>query len=584
MAPTVGTLRRLLRGALLAAALLAVCLGPAFAVTPSNVRSPLPNAASPLGINLATVTSASSEQPFLNVLKMNGGWRTADSYGHDTGEEKYLHLDSNGWPISLEAINDPKPQKFTEVMLLMLGPSPNTPNGPYPSGQYVVRYRGRGTIKYSFDAIKDPSLSRPGRDVIAVTPAPGGGIRLEITSTDPNHAGNYIRDIQVVGADEEQALLTGRVFNPKFLRILQNFRVLRFMDWFHTNGSTMTAWRQRVLPSYFAWGTNAGVPYEVSIKLANTLSADPWINVPAMADDDYIKQLATLVHNDLGSEQKVYVEYTNEGWNTSSQQGVWIAAQAQSSFPSAPDWQRPRIWFGVRTAQMCDIWKSVWKGDADRVVCVLGAQAATPWSATIALDCPGWSEAPCYKHGLGAVAVAPYFGDEGVPMSFASQPDGGLSRLFASLTSQTEAGVPAGGYLGEALARVRAYHSALAPYNLPLIAYEGGQSFVGLHSSVLTNLYIAANRDPRMGMAYTYYLGQWKADGGQLFVLYNDVGPGSQYGEWGALESIMQTASPLRSAPPKWQAIQDFISHNPCWWADCNASGGLVPSHRGHRF
>jgi hypothetical protein len=65
-------------------------------------------------------------------------------------------------------------------------------------------------------------------------------------------------------------------------------------------------------------------------------------------------------------------------------------------------------------------------------------------------------------------------------------------------------------------------------------------------------------------------------------VLFNDIGPGSQYGEWAALESIMQTTSPLTSAPTKWQAIQNFITQNGCWWANCagtvSSSVGSVPA------
>ena len=83
---------------------------------------------------------------------------------------------------------------------------------------------------------------------------------------------------------------------------------------------------------------------------------------------------------------------------------------------------------------------------------------------------------------------------------------------------------------------------------------------------------MAANRDPRMGQAYTRYFQQWKTVGGQLFMHYNDVGAGSKYGSWGAIESIMQTITPLSSAPPKWQAIQSFISGNPCWWPNCSGT------------
>ena len=71
----------------------------------------------------------------------------------------------------------------------------------------------------------------------------------------------------------------------------------------------------------------------------------------------------------------------------------------------------------------------------------------------------------------------------------------------------------------------------LAPYHLPLVAYEGGQGFVG--GGALGNLYTAANRDPRMGAAYTTYFQQWKANGGQLFNDFADITGYGQYGSWG---------------------------------------------------
>src|ERR1700736_1551489 len=92
------------------------------------------NANSPLGINLNQVSYYSPEQPFLDIFKTNGGFSTQNSAGKGTGEEKYLNLDANGWPISLKAVNSPSPQRFTQVSALVLRNLPDTPNGPYPAG------------------------------------------------------------------------------------------------------------------------------------------------------------------------------------------------------------------------------------------------------------------------------------------------------------------------------------------------------------------------------------------------------------------------------------------------------------------
>lgn len=572
--------------------LAAAVLRAAIAATPSN-------ASSPLGINLAGVAYYSPEQPFLNVFVTNGGWTTHARTTWDTGEERYLQLDADGYPTTLTASpSDPhSPQLFDSVGVVL-----ERQGGRYlyPGGQYVVLYEGNGKLRYGFDA--KLLRSSPGRDVIEVTPS-DAGIDLEIVKTDPH---DPIRDIRLVRRQNEAALESGRLFEPAFLDLLKRFRVLRFMDWLQTNGSTLSSWSDRPVPSYYSWGTR-GVPLEVAVSLANAVSADPWLNVPAAADDHYIRQMAELVHRRLGPMQKVYVEYSNEVWNGAFSQYGYAATRGRALWPNRPsggdDYEWNRNWYGMRTAQMCDIWKSEWGADRDRVICVLGAQAAFTYSATDSLDCSYWTAgAPCSRHGIGAVAIAPYFGDGTMPSQWATQPDGALALLFGSLGSPNEAdgspvmewvgrlraklarhhliaptpdtGIPVGGWFHQVAQWETSYEASLARYHLPLIAYEGGEGFVGGGNEAGTSLFIAANRDPRMGTAYEEYLQQWKANGGELFVLYNDVTSFSQYGEWGALESLLQLqVSPPASLPPKWRAIQHFIGSTPCWWPGCAAGG-----------
>jgi len=304
------------------------------------------------------------------------------------------------------------------------------------------------------------------------------------------------------------------------------------------------------------------------------------MNVPVMADDNFIQQMAALVHDQLGGSQKVYVELSNEVWNFSFSQAKYAVTQGKALWPTRSsrygDYEYNREWYGMRTAQMCDIWRLVWRSDP-RFVCVLGAQAAWSFSATQSLKCPYWTQgAPCSGHGIDAVAIAPYLGGA-VPAAWTTQPDGGLAKLFQSLYSQNDPAIPAGGFMAQVSAWVRDYVSVLAPYKLPLVAYEGGQNFAFGATAALNNLYMAANRDPRIGEAYARYLAQWKNSGGQLFVHFNDIGAESQYGSWGALESIMQTTLPPGNTPPKWQAIQNFLSTTPCWWAAC--SGPIDAAH-----
>lgn len=553
------------------------------------------NANSAMGTNLNGIAFFSSEQPFINLFKntavsqVSVGWTTSAPGVNDTGEEQYLQLDADGYPKTLVASSaDPhRPQLFQWVYLVLeYGlPKSNHGNGlPYRAGQYVVLYDGQGTMTYSLDA--QLVSSSPGRDVINV-PNPQSGFSLAIRATDPNHTGNYIRNIRVVKAEEESLLASGNVFSPNFLSLIQNFRTLRFMDWLSTNNSNLSSWASRPQQSNGGYGSMYGVPLEVAVQLCNTAGADCWLNIPHKADNDYVTRMAQLVHSSLGTGQKVYVEFSNEVWNGAFQQSAYATVQAKALWPAAnvSDYDYNRSWYGMRVAQVCDIWKSTWGSDSGRVICVLGAQAAATYSATQSLMCPLWmgtGNAPCSAHRIDTVAIAPYFGNFQMPPGWTGDPDGGLGKLFQELN---QGGVVQGGYPGGDLKQTSdweaSYKLALAPYKLPFIAYEGGQTFVGfpkyLDGSAIVNSYVAANRDARMGAAYSKALQDWRSNGGQLYMNFQDICTSSQYGEWGALESFLDTVTPLNSAPPKWQAIQNFIAANACWWPGCSGVAGSAP-------
>jgi hypothetical protein len=556
-----------------------VLLGLSLAGTTVAVGATSYNVTSPMGMNLAPINYWSTEQPFINIYKSSGVLDTmVESSFNSTGEEKYLDLDKDGWPRSLKSVHNDAPQRFTQLRIILRPQLAPSINGASSTVRFIVRYKGQGTVVYGDSAKQDQHLSSPGRDVLDVTRNQSGGqFFLVIKDTDPHHTGDYIRDIQVYRADQEHAVQAGELFNPRFLELIRDFRVFRFMEWLRTNASAQSKWNDRPTITNAVWSSTAGVPYEVILQLSNKLSADPWLTIPAMADDDYIAQLARLIHTNLGATQKVYVELSNETWNGSFEQSRWMTAQGKIAFPNLSDRLQNRNWYGMRTAQMCDIWKAEWHADFSRVVCVLAAQASYLATAIDALNCSAWTAGtPCSKHNIGAVAIAPYFGDS-APQVSTSDGDGGLSKLFALLAPPGDTTVYADGSIHQALDWIGAYSKALNKYGLPLIAYEGGQSLVSFphgkntdnSDNALTNLYIAANRDPRMEAAYRTYLEGWRSSGGQLFVHFNDIGAYSQYGEFSALESISQTTEPLSSAPPKWRAIEKFISANPCWWASC---------------
>src|SRR5690606_30558082 len=120
-----------------------------------------------------------------------------------------------------------------------------------------------------------------------------------------------------------------------------------FMDFLATNANGSAVWSDRTRPARWSynydgntngyWWQGRGGPFEHCVEYCNETGKDLWICVPHKADDDFITKLAQLVrygsdgnlpytsgdwndpskvHKGLNPELKVYVEYSNEVWNT----------------------------------------------------------------------------------------------------------------------------------------------------------------------------------------------------------------------------------------------------------------------------
>ena len=86
--------------------------------------------------------------------------------------------------------------------------------------------------------------------------------------------------------------------------------------WVDTNNSTVVNWSDRAHTTDATQATAKGAAWEYAIQLANTAQKDLWINIPAGATTDYVTQLATLLKSSLNADRIIYVEYSNETWNS----------------------------------------------------------------------------------------------------------------------------------------------------------------------------------------------------------------------------------------------------------------------------
>jgi Divergent InlB B-repeat domain len=539
--------------------ILFVNIGVVFTVSPARAQGGA--ATRQLGTNLDAVTDYSPQLPFTDLFVISRDWFTQCQQGvdpgctsanaWDTGEAAQLDVDPQGWVRSLPAQG--AAPVYTSVATYWDLPK------EFPSGRYIVLYEGRGTLQYGLGATKLPELSTLGRDVVSVDISKGG-ILLRISETDTLGDGDYVRSVRFVAERDEARLLTNR-FSSSFLERLRPYQVLRFMDWMRTNGSDVATWSSRPLSTSARFSTEKGVPAEIMVELANVSEKAPWFNMPHQASDDFIAQFATVVRDNLLPSLPVYVEYSNEVWNSAFAQAGWVEARGVAEWPGSLEsgFTKRINWYGKRSAEVCEIWRSVFGASPERVVCVMASQAANSWTAREALSCPLWNEAPCAGHGINALAIAPYMGDYLGQEENAHVVAGwgasaaGLAKLFSELSTGGElAGGPRGGAIAESFRWIEANKEVATSFGLSLVSYEGGQHLVGIGSASnnesITSLFTSGNRDERMESLYTSYLQGWEARGGGLFMHYTDIGSYSKYGSWGALETIGQVASPKYNA------------------------------------
>ena len=551
-----------------------------------------PVAKSGLGTNLEAVEDFSAAYPFTDFFKQSRPWITASQTVFDTDDAAQLDLDADGWVRSLPACSA-DPQQFCRARTVI-----NSAGADYPAGNYLVLHDGTGTITYSGGASKNNALSAPGRDVVAVNGQSIWIITLESTAAAPNH----VRNIRVFPPGFDPAVAAVPTFHPDFVAQLAPYRTLRFMDWMRTNGggfggapNDQQVFTDRARLTDAHWTREGGVPLEAMVELADLADAEPWFTIPHQAGDAYVTQFAQLVLAQLDAGRRVYVEHSNEVWN-SFPQGFDVEDDAIATFPGGTDsaFTKRMNQHGLRTAQICALFRAAFGAQSGRVECTLGAQAANSFTATEAGDCPlavsrGLRATACLASGDN-VAIAPYFGNylDG-PLNEDEVQAWTLNDLFAEIEqgAQLEDGLADSstpctetfpniptlpcpiGALEEVEVWMDAQFAAASSRGLSMIAYEGGQHLVGVSgvqdNTTITNLFVAANRDARMGAAYTRYLDSWKANGGELFVHFTLSFNFGRFGSWGVLETLTPSAP-----SPKQQAIADFVSANPCWWTGCN--------------
>lgn len=500
-----------------------------------------------IGLNLARNRYFTREVAFVDAFKHFSGFQpqqTGAAWG--VADANALTLGANGYPTAIAPDHD--------ALAIW-----DVPPG-YPDEPHLLLWDGVGNVATRFVPEQDILASGEGWMMLDVQSDAADGRRIGVV-IDTSDEHDPIRNIRLVPATEAASHIGAPPSNPfrqEFLQRWSPMTSFRYNNWTNTGLDEVADWIDRPLTTD-ATQTTRGVALEYQIAHANETRANPWFNIPHTATDDYVRDAATMIRDDLSEGLVARVEYSNEVWNGIFPQAEYARQQAPSLQGEQADYTGQLRWYSKRSVEIFEIFEEVFTfGGADpagmdRLVRVVASQAANSWTAQTVLD---YDDA--YEH-VDALAIAPYFG--AYPQTTA-QADAWKQATPAGRVEMAEQEFrEAIGHIDTHVALLQDTQDDGSPRygDIELFAYEGGQHFLShpdLHSDTeLTEVWYELNRDPAMRDFYLRYLGYWDAVGGGDFMLFSSTENPSVWGSWGLMEYEGQ---PLEETP-KLQGVLDYL-------------------------
>lgn len=161
--------------------------------------------------------------------------------------------------------------------------------------------------------------------------------RAQNSTTAASHAQG------AVGTTHTSSVLLGNgtlaglgMITPYWVTSPTSFVVQTFVN---GSGSQTAAFAQDFDPAsyYLTWTTpdEAGIPYGAAAKItAQFPGCDFYANVPPGATNDFVWAMAREIRDNFPAGRKVWVEWSNETWNTMYSSNIWTIGNSQLLFNS----------------------------------------------------------------------------------------------------------------------------------------------------------------------------------------------------------------------------------------------------------
>ena len=539
-------------------------------------------AANLMGVNIGGVEDWATDRIFADAMKSA---RRPSTLGSHEGTPP---IDSKGWPASDSSI----------VLWHGIGNM---------NGAYRLSFTGQADISTIWGAATIQNkvyTSATNTTTAKITYWPGDGSGLLLNLANTRRSAGSALNTGITNIKLMRPIVPGSTtsydpavtFTQPLKDLVSKFSVVRMMDATGSNGDTDLngVWSNRRPADYAsqaAIGTSRGMAWEYAVQFWNETDKDAWVNIPFPANDEYVTQLATMLKSTLEPGRKIYLEYSNELWNTwgpfpgvANRDAAVTEVQANPNSPLNYDdvypsqdnigWELARRRVALRSVQVSNIFRNVF-GDSQmmtRVRPVLMSQLGWTegWLARELDYIEDYFNSTTYQSTPRPVSYFLY----GAGGSAYEDPNWTIGnnitvdQIFATMPHNLDT-------------YIRRDMDWVASFGLKRIAYEGGPSLDNVVNNlgVPTSTLESAWADPRMRTELVQNHNTWTAAGGDLLMYFASTG-GCQWG---------LTKDPFTLDTQKMRAIADLnaasavpVNFGRLAPTELTVSDFNIPSNQGH--